>query len=560
MGTCCLNQAHFDGKSSVMNDQFWAARFGRRQFLRTGSLAATTLLGGPGLLSACTGSTNNPGESSSASLGKPVNGGTLIIGMMSGGQAESINPAIAIVYSDILRIQQLFEGLYQLGPDGNPQPWLAESAEPNADASVWTIRLQPDVTWHDGKPLTADDLLYTIQTWADPSSPLAGVAASAIDIKEVRKLDSRTVRVPLKLSYADFPMLTAMYYSFVVQQGSQHFKAMPQPVGTGPFVFKSFTPGSRSEFTANPDYWAGAPYLDSVVVDSSFGDDNTRCNALLSGAIDVAPLMPFALGRSLNGQFGVRVASAHTPQPYYLPCRIDLAPFKDPRVMQALKLVVDQRQIIDSAYNGFGATTPQIPLKGLRHFWEGAPESVQDIDKAKSLLRAAGYSDLRLELNTSSANVGFVETATIYASQAKKAGITVNVKKIDPTTYYNTSAAGGQWLDYPMMTESPGGGASIPSLPYFYLTNLGYKGYPNETHWGDPVSQRLTLDAVGETDPAKAAEKWQAIQQTQIDRGGFIFTGNIDAVDGFRSHVHGCDPTAAGTLNNNDLRKAWRSA
>jgi peptide/nickel transport system substrate-binding protein len=548
---------HNAGRGKHMVEDIRGRGLDRRQLLRTGALAGAVLLGGPTLLSACTPA----GSADPAPGGTPVKGGTLTVGVITAGQAEAINPAIAAGLGDQMRSFQIFEGLFQIGPDGSATPWLAESAEPNADATVWTFHLRKNATWHNGTPFTADDVIYNIQTWADPSSALSSLTASVIDTSGLKKLDDHTVQVPLKIGFADFPAITAQYYCYMVPKGTQTFKTMANPVGTGPFKFKSFTPGSRSEFTANPDYWGGAPYLDAVIVDSSYTDENSRTNALLAGSIDAAPRMSFALAKNLGSQSGnVRVASAHTPQPYYIPCRVDQAPFNDPRVMQALKLVVDQNQFVTSVFNGYATTTPHLPLKSLKHYMTNAPTPTQDLDKAKSLLKAAGQSDLTIELSTSSAIAGFVEMAILYASQAKQAGITVNIKQIDPTLYYNTASGGGQWLEYPMMAESSGALSSLPSIPMFYLANLGYNGFPNETHWGDADTQKQALDAIGETDQNKAQDKWNAVQQLQLDRGGYIFPGTIDAVDAFSTKVGGCDPTTAGNMNNYDLRKAWKTA
>lgn len=528
---------------------------GRRQVLRTGAFTAAALFAGPPVLAACSSADPNTDNSG----GTPVNGGTLTVGMMSAGQSESLNPGLAYTFVDIFRSQQIWEGLYQLGPDANPQPWLAESATPNSDTTEWTVKLKSGVTWHDGKPLTADDVIYTIKSWANDYSSLAGIAVPAIDVSRLKKVDDLTLRVPLNFPYADFPLLTASYYAYIVPAGSQEFKSIANPVGTGPFKYSSFAPGSSSEFVANESYWGGRPYLDKVIVNSTFTDENARTNALLSGQVDVVPQMSYALAKTPSGQ-GVRVASAHTPQPYYITCRVDQEPFNDPRVMQALKLVVDQREIITSVFNGYAQPTPHLPLKGLKHFDTSVPDATVNIEKAKALLAAAGKSDLAIELNTSSAVAGLVEIATVFAAQAKKAGITVKVKQIDPTVYYNTADSGGQWLEYGMMVETSGGGASIPSLAYYYLTNLASQGWPNETHFGDASTDAQIRDAAGTLDEAEAREKWKAVQQVQLEQGGLLLVAMPDAVDGFRTTVHGCDPTRAGTLNNNDLRKAWKTA
>src|SRR5207248_2596383 len=103
--------------------------------------------------------------------GKPVRGGTLRVGMITAGPAETINPAKTVNLSDLLRIAQLYDNLFTVGPDVKTLvPVLALSAEPNGNATVWTLKLRPNVKWHDGKPFTADDVVYTLRSWANPNS------------------------------------------------------------------------------------------------------------------------------------------------------------------------------------------------------------------------------------------------------------------------------------------------------------------------------------------------------------------------------------------------------
>ena len=171
-------------------------------------------------------------------------------------------------------------------------PGLAESAEPNADATVWTVKLRSDVSWHDGKPLTADDVAASIKTWANPKNGFSTLATQLMDLGRVRARSPLTVEVPFKIPIADFPGVVAGYFYYITRPDIYEKGAMP--IGTGPFKYQSFIPGQRAVFVANKDYWGGAPYVDQQIINSSFTDDSARMNALLSGSIDIAPQYPGA--------------------------------------------------------------------------------------------------------------------------------------------------------------------------------------------------------------------------------------------------------------------------
>src|SRR5262249_47735120 len=152
----------------------------------------------------------------------------------------------------------------------------------------------PGVTWHDGKPFTADDVVYTFHTWSDSANFGNAALAGIVDFPRVRKRGNLTVEVPLVKPAAALPSLFSGYTNFVVQNGSTPASFKTHPIGTGPFMFKSFTPGQRSEFVRNPSYWepGGKPYVDRLVIQSSFTDETSRLNALLSGQTNILALMP----------------------------------------------------------------------------------------------------------------------------------------------------------------------------------------------------------------------------------------------------------------------------
>ena len=261
--------------------------FSRREFLKAG-LAGSLAVGAGGLLSACgTGNTIKPFTTST--VGKPRTGGQLRAGLTGGSTADTLSPLNAITNVDFSRINNLYEPLIGLTPDALPVYVLAEELTPNAKATEWTVRVKQGITFHNGKTLTADDVIYTFQQILNPKAPGAAAAGLAsIDAKGMTKLDAYTVRIPCSTPFATLGEALAIPgYSDIIPVGFNP----AAPVGTGPFKVKSFSPGTQSTFVRYDGYWqSGMPYLDEIVI-TDYADQTSQVNALLAGQVDAVNLL-----------------------------------------------------------------------------------------------------------------------------------------------------------------------------------------------------------------------------------------------------------------------------
>jgi len=533
-----------------MGDRVFESAISRRQLIKTGATGALAIAGAD-LLAACGSGSGTP-SSATTPVGKPVYGGTLTAAFLSGGQAETISPALAYAPSDIARVQNLHDSLFKIAPTGyGNEPALALAAESNADATVWTFHLRDGVTWHDGKPFTADDVVYTMRSWLGKRSFLEPLAAIIFNSSGVRKRDRLTVEVTLTRSVAEFQTITALYSAYVIQDGS----ALNSTVGTGPFVYQSFTPGQRSVFKKNPHYWrAGEPYIDALVIDSSYKDDQSRVNAALSGSADAVTSMPYTLAKADGANASLRIGNAPSSSFQTIVCRVDQAPFTDVRVIQALKMLIDRPLIIESAFDGYGSTSNDCPQKGLPYFASDIEPYPHDVEQAKSLLKAAGRENLTLTLQTSQAVIdGMYGGATLFAEQAKQGGVTIKVQSIPGSTFFTPA---GNYLN---RTFTQDFWYLYPSLTSLYLDKLFSKAPVNETHWGNPAYDKLLFDAVGETNPSSAKQKWHAVQEQIHALGGDIIYANTNYVDGYAKRVQGLQTTPAGVADNFNFASAWLS-
>ncbi len=522
-------------------------------------------LSGIGMLAGCgssskTTSTGAPsGALDALPGGTPKRGGTFTVGVISGGQEENLFPGTSVGTPDFVRDYTLYNLLFYLGKKISPlEPGLALSAEPNKDATVWTFKLRDGVTWHDGKPFGADDVVYNFQAlWSDPEANFsAGFLSGMVDFKNVRKRDRLTVEVPLNYGVAQFPTIFAYFDFPVVQNGATAKSAARHPVGTGPFKFVSFTPGSQSVFDANKDYWEeGKPYVDRLVVDSSFTDNNAIFNALLAGKVNLFPTLPLVTARQQLSAKQVQIlASPFAAESYMFAMRVDEGPFADLRVRQGFKHLVDRQAMIDGAWAGFGTVGNDLLAPGTEYYAEDL-KATHDPEKAKALFTEAGVLGQTFTLPTCDFLPGMVESSTILAEQAASAGIKVAVNTTSAATYF-TPAGGFLTRPFGYEVDQP-----VGSLLAGYLSEYTLGSPYPDTHWGKQprgaAAEKLISEAIAATDPSKAKELWHECQLAQFNEGGYLVWGNLPYVDAAASSVRGLSAGAGFSYNNWRLQDGW---
>ncbi len=513
---------------------------GRRQVLRAIGYGALSLAG-----SAC--QRRGPAASRlAARAAGPRQGGRLRVGEL-GSSADTLDAARYVSNSDQLRAQQLYDGLTET--DENLRVRMALAEELTAEsATQWVVRLKPDLHFHNGKPVTAEDVMFSIRRIIDPKKPYQGSQGLAmIDADGMRKLDERTVRLRLHKPNAFLPEEFSQIWNPIVPVD---FDPRTHAVGTGPYRFKSFTPGSRSLFTRNPDYWREAPHFDEIAV-IDFSDDTARLNALIGGEIDVMPAPPHAQLQIARAAPGITICNLPSTawEPFCM--RADVAPFSDVRVRQALRLIPDRQQFITQVYNGnarlgndlFGASDPD---------YAELPQRMQDLDQAKSLLRSAGYPDLDVEIVTATISPTVVQAAEVYAEQAKAAGVSVRLRRIDPAAFY-----GSGFLKRPFTQDS---WSVFPLMPLMSLTVLPGAG-DNETGWNDPQTIQLIDAARATSDAAARKDRIIELQRLLHERGGYIIPALINQLSFFSDKIGGLPAAAdAGVDFNFQYRKLWFAA
>jgi peptide/nickel transport system substrate-binding protein len=518
----------------------WLEDMTRRDALRKAA-AGGAALSASGLLAACGSSGTSSSGASSTGTPAPAQqklkaGGVLRIGATGGGAKDTIDAHQPTTDPDIMRQWNLYESLAVRSPDFSKLDMLiAESIEPvGSKPDAWTVRLKDGIEFHNGKTVGADDVIFSLQRITDPKDPKVGNSSiSYIDRKNLKKIDERTVRIPLNLTNAAFPDDLGQYFNAIVPTDYDPKK----PVGTGPFKYQSFSPGERSVFVKNPNYWQpGRPYADQLVI-IDFPDDTARTNALLGGQVEAINNLPAAQLTAVQGNPNLRVLSSPTGawQPFTM--RIDAAPFNDVKVRQAFRLMVDRKQMVQQVLSGQGSVANDLYARYDPMYASDLPQRNQDLEQAKSLLQSAGKAGMTVELVTSPVFNGIVEAAQVFAEQAKGAGVNVKVRKVDTGTFY-----GDNYLKWPFAQDFWASRVYLAQVAQGDLPNSPF----NETHWGKGKFESLINEARGTVDEAKRKEILHQAQQMQYDQGGYIIPYFSNIIDAYSSKVSGFVPAKSG--------------
>lgn len=299
---------------------------------------------------------------------------------------------------DILVDKTLFSTLvkYELrGGTIQVVPDLAESWTANGTLTEYTFKLRRGARWHDGQPVTADDVKFTIEAQLNPKVN-AGMAGIVSPISQVTAVDPTTVRMTLKAPYASLPVMLGYNIAIVPkhllegQDLNQPVAFIQHPVGSGPFKFKAFAQDSHLEVEANKDYYGGAPLLDGIVF-KVIPDGNARLAQLKSGDIDFTVIDPPQLA-AVQGVPNLQVRRAPQVNYYFFAINHERPKFADARVRRALSYAIDKQAVVKNILKGDGrvATGPINPLLGPYYNTqvEAYPYS---LEKAQGLLAEAGW-------------------------------------------------------------------------------------------------------------------------------------------------------------------------
>lgn len=473
------------------------------------TVSRRTVLGGAltasaaAVLAACGGGGSGGG-------GGGAEGARVRVAFPGGGTQEKLDPHLAPQFVDQARAKACFDVLAGWDQEFAPTPRLAQSWESDPTGTRWRIVLRR-TAWHDGRPLTGDDVLYTWRRIADPATGASAAALfRTVDFAASRAVSPTELDVVLTAPNSLFPLSWGAPGAEIVPAGTTDFT---RPVGCGPFRLTSFTPGRSALYTAYEGYWDGTPptrELEFVVID----DEAARVNALISGQVAwVHDLRPTS-ARQIEGDSRVRVVSAPDSNFLFLPLRVDRPPFADPRLREAVRLGLDRDALVRVALLGRGAVANDLFGQGAEYYPTQVPQVTRDVARARALVAEAGATGLPVELQTSTVQPVFAGAAGQIAQQLGEIGLQVTPRQLPSETYYTAIRDSG--------VASLSRSGSLPIPDYLARRAVSTVSANNYTGYRNPEIDRLVAAAGAATEASARSDALTRAQLLMREESGNI--------------------------------------
>lgn len=447
-----------------------------------------------------------------------------------GNEPQSIDPQFSRTGPNQMTALHIFDRLILTDKNVRARPGLAESWE-NVDPTTWIVHLRQGVTFHDGSPFTAEDVVFSLTRAPDvPNSP-ASFGGSVADIEAMEIVDDHTIRFTSKKPSPLFVESIGTVYivSKAATEGkaNEDFNGGAAAVGTGPYKFVSWSPGDRLELVRNDAYWGDKPAYEKVTM-RFISNDAARVAALLSGAVDLIDLVPPADLPSLKANSDLKVYDTPTVRLVYLalnqqddaPFLTDLNgnplssnPLKDARVRKAISMMIDRQAIIDRLLYGAGEAASQIVPEGVYGFNPDIKVPESNVEAAKALLAEAGYPD-GFGITIHGSNDRFSqdgEVAQVLGQFLARGGLKVNAVETLPYAVYSKDAGKNAYGAFTFSYGNSTGESSRGLLSAFHTydkeNNLGTL---NRFRYSNPEFDAAVVAAAQIFDPDQREAALQA--------------------------------------------------
>jgi peptide/nickel transport system substrate-binding protein len=527
-------------------EEFQAGRMSRRELLRRASVAGISLAAFGALI----------GRAARAQT-EPKRGGTVrLAAQFPGKDPESVTASNA---GEVFTFQPSLEYLCYPREDWTLDPRLATAWKAEPDPKTWTFTIRQGVKWHDGTPLTTEDVVATFERLLDPKvgSSAGSVYHGVLSFGNVEKVSETDVRFHLDKAFVDFPYLVSgfAYQSAILPKNYQMGSFTKGGIGTGPFILKEYAPHQYANYVANPNYWAkGMPYLDGLKV-VYYAEEAATVMAMQAGDIDIYPVVPLKGGEPILKNPNFKILK-HTSADYRsVHMRVDMAPFKDKRVRQAVAYCIDRAALVKSLFNGAAVVANDHSFAPVYVDTQRAnkeiPQRIQDYDKAKALLAEAGVSGFDVTLTTGQ-YLEMPQYAVAIREYCKPVGINISLN-VMPTDQYYGSGDNQPWLVVPMgETDWAARGTVAQAIVPEYPTGALW----NSAHWSNAEFDKAFADYNAELDHQKRQALALDLAKIQHEEVPVMIGYWIDAQRATTKAVNGF-PTAPD--NFIDLRATWLS-
>jgi peptide/nickel transport system substrate-binding protein len=487
-------------------------------------------------------------------------GGTLRVGAPPIG--SSLEPPLLQQLETLAVSHMAGEQLVFADKNSVLRPRLATRWRPLRGARSWEFTIRQNVRFHDGTPLTVDDVVATFNRLLTKDSQALSSYKGVLN--RVRKVDDRRVRFDLAAPNGFFPYLVGQmtYQSVILPRTYKLPSDLSKPGewtskmnGTGPFMLRQNRGAAGVSFVANPRYWGGRPAIDAV--EWSYLEDQARVTALQSGQIDLAVQVQYQGAQQLE-RANMNVIPLRTATHRYLHMNVKKAPFKDVRVRQAFALALNRPQIVRGLWGKYAEVGNDSPMwPGYAFTDKSVPQRRQDLARARALLRAAGAENLRVTLSCYRA-FEMPDYAQRVAQALRQIGVNCTVKVYTGAQYFDGVSFGASgklapWLGVDFGIVDYGHRA----VPLTYLTAaLKGGGVWNAARYSNKTFDRLVADFVAAPSIGTQKRRARLIQQHLLRETPVIYSYFYNFIAAASPKVRGYVPDGIAVVNLRGVRLA----
>jgi peptide/nickel transport system substrate-binding protein len=468
----------------------------------------------------------------------PQRGGRVRTAMATHGPSDTLDPQLFTSSIDFTRGRAHYNGLVQLDDNLVPQPELAEEFSANADATEWTFKLRSGVEFHDGSPLTADDVIWSMNRHLGEES-VSRAKVLVANVREWVKLDNGTVRAVLDSPNADLPAVLGTHHFKILKEGTSDFQA---PVGTGPFMLEDFRPGIRSLHVRNDNYWREGAWLDELEL-FAITDSTARVNALLAGDVDMISNLDHRAIDIIDSSSDAAVWSVPSGSYPCIVCRTDVGPGADRDFVLALKYLQQRERIVNNVLRGHGTVGNDQPINAAY------PEHCRDLaqrpydpDRARYHLERSGVT--QAEIQVAEISSGVTDIVLYLQQEAMQIGLDLQVQRVPTDGYWSAV-----WMQTPLHVSDWN---MRPTANIMLSIAFSPDADWNESHWRSERMGQLLTEARATTDPALKQELHCEMQGMVAEESGVIIPAHKNSVDGLSARVQGMTRNPMGTLGGSE--------
>lgn len=463
----------------------------------------------------------------------PTKGGSIRMASNLHGPDDQLDPALFTSNIDYTRGRATYNSLLQHSNELVPQPELAESFEPNSTATEWTFKIRKGVEFHDGAPLTADDVVYSMSRHLgdDSKSVIKSVLAS---VKEWKKVGTHEVKAIMNTPNADLPTLLGMFQTKIIKNGT-----IGAGNGTGPFKMDAFEPGVKSVHSRNQNYWREGANLDAIEI-TAITDPVARVNALISGDIQMATAIDPKAFKQVEAAKKVTLLSKPAAFQVAICCLKNTPPGESDDFVKGMQYIQDRERIVEKILKGKGSIGNDTPIMSAHgsDFCAELAQRMYDPDKAKYHFKKAGVSSA--EIFSAPVTSGVEDVVLLTQANCDKIGFDLRIKRVPTDGYY-----GAVWMKEPLNVVTWN---MRPTANSQMAIQFGPGATWNDTFWNNDRMGELLTASLSELDTDKRHAMYCEMQTLIHEGSGMVIPAFSNINDGIADNIMGMPSVPLGQL------------